>query len=77
MTQDETWMVKYKEIVAFIERERYNPSKYYPEERGRYVNYLRHNKKLFNAGQLKAERVGKFEELLKLMETYKHKNQYE
>lgn len=38
MKQDEAWMVKYNEIVAFIERERRNPSKYDAEERGLYVN---------------------------------------
>lgn len=33
MTQDEAWMTKYNEIVAFLEREHRNPSKHNPEER--------------------------------------------
>ena len=70
-------MKKYKEIVAFIEREHRNPSKYYLEERGKYCNWLKHNRKLYNNGELKEERVPLFEELLRLSEQYKRKNQWE
>lgn len=77
MTQDEIWITRYNEIVAFIEREHRNPSKYYPEERGKYCNWLKHNKKLYNNGELKDERIPLFEELLRLSEQYKRKNQYE
>ena len=77
MTQDEIWQRRYEEIVAFIERERRNPSKYIAEERGRYCNWLKHNKKLYNSGELKPERVPLFEELLSLAERYRHKNQYQ
>lgn len=76
MTQDEAWNKKYQEIVAFIESEHRNPSKYYPEERGKYCNWLKHNKKLLHAGQLNPKRVELFEKLLELSEKYKHKNQY-
>lgn len=77
MTQDEAWNNKYNEIVAFIEREHRNPSKHYPEERGLYVNWLKHNRKLFNNGELKPERMEKFKGLFGLMEDNKRKNQYE
>lgn len=77
MTQDEAWNRKYKEVVAFIRRERRNPSKYDDTERGMYVNWLHHNRKLYNAGLLKEERVNPFEELLRLSEQYRRKNQYE
>ena len=77
MTQDEIWITKYDEIVAFIEREHRNPSKYYPEERGKYCNWLKHNKKLYNNGELKPERVERFKELLALCEQYKRKNQWQ
>ena len=70
-------MTKYNEIVEFIEREHRNPSKYYPEERGRYLNWMKHNRKVMNAGALKPERVEKFRKLLELMEQFKRKNQYE
>lgn len=77
MTQEETWLQKYNEVVSFIKDHHRNPSKYDDTERGRYCNWLRHNRKLYNNGELKAERGGKFEELLKLCETYRRKNQYE
>lgn len=53
MTQDERWMEAYNDVVAFIERNKRNPSKYVPEERGAYLNWLKRNRKLLNAGELK------------------------
>ena len=70
-------MKKYKEVVDFINANKRNPSRYDDTERGLYVNWLRHNKKLFNAGEMKLERVEKFKELLALTEAYRRKNQYE
>ena len=77
MTQDEIWQRKYDEVVAFIEKNKRNPSKYDPEERGLYGTWLKHNRKLYNVGELKEDRVKKFQELLALCEKYKRKNQYE
>lgn len=77
MNQDEKWNKKWKEVMDFITTNKRNPSKYIDEERGMYVNWLRHNRKLYNAGELKPERADKFKELLSLSEQYKHKNQYE
>lgn len=77
MTQDEAWNSKYQEAIAFILTNKRNPSKYDPEERGKYCTWLRHNRKLLNAGTMKDSRVEMFQELLNLMEKYKHKNQYE
>lgn len=77
MTQDEAWLAKYSEIVAFIEHEHRNPSKHNPEERGLYGNWLKHNRKLYTAGEMKPERVVKFRVLLELSERYKHVNQYQ
>lgn len=34
MTQDEAWIQKYNEVVAFIETNKRNPSKHSDEERG-------------------------------------------
>ena len=70
-------MKKYNEVVDFINANKRNPSRYDDTERGLYVNWLRHNKKLFNAGEMKLERVEKFKELLALTEAYRRKNQYE
>lgn len=41
------------------------------------LNYIKHNRKLLNAGEMKADRVEKFNELLALGEKYRRKNQYE
>ena len=77
MTQDEKWIARYNEVVTFILRHGRNPSKYDDEERGQYLNWIKHNKKLYKAGELKSERVEKFRELLALMERWRRKNQYE
>lgn len=77
MTQDELWLNKYQEIVAFIEKNKRNPSKYNDEERGRYLNWMKHNRKLYAAGEMKLERVEAFEKLIELCEKYRRKNQYE
>lgn len=45
MTQDEKWAAKYAEVKDFILRNGRNPSKYDAEERGLYVNWIRHNRK--------------------------------
>jgi len=76
MTQDDRWQARYEEVVAFIEANKRTPSKYDAKERGRYVNWLRHNRKLYNSGEMKEERRAQFEKLLILMKANKHKNQY-
>ena len=68
MSQDELWFNKYQEMVAFIEKNKRNPSKYIDEERGKYLNWLKHNKKLFAARVLKEDRIEKFKELMELRE---------
>lgn len=76
MTQDEKWLEKYNELVSFLEANHRNPSRYNDEERGLYINWLKHNRQLMNAGTLKPERVELFEKLLALCEEYKRVNQY-
>ena len=77
MTQDQRWLVKYKEVKRFIETNHRNPSKHDPEERFKYYNWLKHNRQLMNAGTLKPERCEMFEKLLALYEEYKRINQYQ
>ena len=77
MKQEERWFEKYNEVVAFIETNRRNPSKHIDEERGRYLNWLKHNRKLYAAGLLKEDRMEKFKVLLTLAEQNKHVNQYQ
>ena len=75
MTQDERWDVRYQEVRTFIETNKRNPSKHRIEEHD-MLNWLKANRKALNAGKLKEDRVGKFKELLALIEIYKRKNQY-
>ena len=77
MTQDEKWLLKYNEVVAFIENNKRNPSKHDDAERRLYLNWIKHNRKLYAAGELKSDRVEKFKVLLALMEENKRKNQYQ
>ena len=77
MTQEEKWLAKYDEVVAFIKTNKRNPSKHSDEERGRYLNWLKHNRKLYAAGEMKEDRVEAFKVLLELSEQYRRKNQYE
>lgn len=77
MTQDERWLEKYNEVVEFIEKNKRNPSKHSDEERGRYLNWLKHNRKLYTAGMLKENRVERFRTLLELCEKYRRVNQYQ
>lgn len=75
MTQDERWKARFEEVRTFIETNHRNPSKYVSEERG-LRNWVKHQQKLVNRGELKVERIEKFKELIALMEHYKRKNQY-
>lgn len=75
MTQDELWLTKYQGIISFMKENHRRPSKYAPEEKAK-INWWKHQQKLLNAGELKEDRVEKFERLLELGEKYKRKNQY-
>jgi len=76
MTQEERWMVRYEEVMAFIESNHRNPSKHRIEEHD-MLNWMKANRKALNAGKMKEERVEKFRKLLEMTEQYKRKNQYE
>ena len=75
MTQDEKWQTQYDEVVAFINKNHRNPSKYVNEERG-LVNWCKHQRKIINAGEMKPERQKLFEMMQELMEKHKRVNQY-
>lgn len=76
MTQEERWLKRYEEVVEFIEANHQNPSKHRIEEHD-HLNWLKVNRKMMNAGTLKAERVEKFIKILRLTEQYRRKNQYQ
>lgn len=75
MTQEEKWKANWKAVMDFLEANKRRPSKFVLEERG-MRNWWKHQQKLVNAGELKADRMSFFKELLELGERYKHKNQY-
>ena len=75
MTQEERWQKRYDEVVDFIEANKRNPSKHRIEEHD-MLNWMKHQRKVMNAGELKEPRLSKFKELLELSERYKRKNQY-
>ena len=76
MKQDEKWRARYNDVVTFIETNKRNPSKHRIEEHD-HLNWLKANRKVMNAGKMKAERVEKFRKLLEMTEQYRRKNQYE
>ena len=75
MTQDEKWRVRYEEVIGFIETNQRNPSKHRIEEHD-MLNWVKANRKVMNAGKMKADRVEAFKKLLALMEEYKRVNQW-
>ena len=77
MTQDEQWQKRYDEVFDFIETNKRNPSKHDEEERGKFLNWIKANRKALNAGKMKPERVERFRKLLEMTEQYRRKNQYE
>ena len=76
MTQDERWIVKFNEVVEFIESNHRNLSKHRIEEHD-MLNWVKANRKALNAGKMKEERVEAFKRLLAMMEQYRRKNQWE
>lgn len=76
MTQEEKWQAKYDEVVDFIKTNKRNPSKHRIEEHD-MLNWVKANRKVLNAGKMKAERVEMFNKLLALAEQNRHVNQYQ
>lgn len=76
MTQDELWMAKWQEIMDWMESNHRNPSRHRVEEH-LMLNWIKHNRKLMNAGALKEDRLERFKELLEKGESLKRVNQYE
>ena len=56
MTQDERWIHRYNEVLTFIKTHKRNPSKHRIEEHD-VLNWIKHNRKVMNAGEMKEERV--------------------
>ena len=75
MVQETRWLTRYNEVEEFIETNKRNPSKHRLEEHD-MLNWLKSNRKKMNAGELPESRLGKFKELLALVEENKRRNQY-
>ena len=75
MTQEERWLRRYQEVMAFIEANHRNPSKHRIEEHD-MLNWVKANRKKMNANALEEPRLSKFRELLALVDENKHVNQY-
>ena len=76
MTQDERWIIRYNEVMKFIEQNHHNPSKHRIEEHD-MLNWVKANRKALNAGKLKQERVEAFMRLMEIWEENKRKNQWQ
>ena len=76
MKQEEKWVLKYNEVMEFINTNHRNPSKHRIEEHN-MLNWVKQQRKLLNAGALKSERVEAFKRLLELVEQYKRVNQFQ
>ena len=68
-------MVRYEEVMAFIESNHRNPSKHRIEEHD-LLNWVKANRKALTVGKLKLERVEAFKRLMEMMEQYRRKNQW-
>ena len=75
MDQETRWLIRYNEVVEFIQTNHRNPSRHRIEEHD-MLNWLKANRKAMNAGKMRPERVEAFGRLMALMEEYKRKNQY-
>ena len=76
MTQEERWLMRYYEVMHFLEENHRNPSRHRIEEHD-FLNWVKANRKKMNAGGLQESRMSMFKELLALMEEHKRKNQYQ
>ncbi len=69
-------MVRYNEVMGFLEKNHRNPSRHRIEEHD-MLNWVKANRKVMNKGEMKMERVERFRELMEMMGQYRRKNQYE
>ena len=76
MTQEERWKKKYQDVMDFMEKNHRNPSRHRLEEHD-MLNWVKANRKVMNAGELKEDCLAKFKSPLSLVEENKRKNQYQ
>ena len=76
MTQEEKWKKNYAEVVQYMDTYHRNPSKHRVEDH-LLLNWMKHQRKLMNRGELKPDRVEMFKRLLAKSESLKRVNQWE
>ena len=76
MTQDEKWQLQYEQMMAFMKDNHRRPSKHRLEEHD-MLNWFKATKKRIAKGELPADRLEKFKELLEVAKEYRRKNQYQ
>lgn len=76
MTQEEKWQIQYDQMMTFMKENHRRPSKHRLEEHD-MLNWFKATKKRIAKGELPADRLEKFKELLKVAKEYRRKNQYQ
>lgn len=76
MTQEERWQQQYEQMMSFMEANHRRPSKHRLEEHD-MLNWFKATKKRIAKGELPADRLEKFKELLEVAKEYRRKNQYQ
>ena len=76
MTQDEKWLNNYREVVQYMDTYHRNPSKHRVEDR-LMLNWMKHQRKLMNKGELKPDRLARFKRLMAKGDKLKRVNQWE
>lgn len=75
MTQEEKWQIQYDQMMTFMKENHRRPSKHRLEEHD-MLNWFKATKKRIAKGELPADRLEKFKELLEVAKEYRRKNQY-
>ena len=76
MTQEEKWQIQYDQMLTFMKENHRRPSKHRLEEHD-MLNWFKVTKKRIAKGELPADRLEKFKELLEVAKEYRRKNQYQ
>lgn len=76
MTQEEKWQIQYDQMMTFMKENHRRPSKHRLEEHD-MLNWFKATKKRIAKGELPADRLVKFKELLEVAKEYRRKNQYQ
>lgn len=73
--QDDLWNQKWQAYKDFMSKNKRRPSKHRTEDLVLF-DWFKHSKKLFKRGQMKADRIGKFKQLLSEADNLPRNNQF-